>query len=186
MSKTIVPVKLRPHLIPFFNKEFKADVEANYLNSKVKACKIVTNSSIGKLIRIALEKAKVPTKPQKFYVYISVPARITEKTTAEIYQTVNGTNTFLEVPEKVASDINDVFEDLFRFTFVNTVSTAVKYVPGLKVEKVIIDFMQEYELEEHGFRLDSMRSLYNREVKKNTKLNRFQTKSSNRVLNYAR
>ncbi|WP_271406591.1 hypothetical protein [Tenacibaculum soleae] len=185
MSKTIVPVKLRPHLIPFFYKEFKADVDAHYLNSRVKACKIVTNSSIGKLIRIALDKADLPIKPQKFYIYLSVPSKMKEKSTAHIYQTVNGTNSFLKVPEKVASDINDVFEDLFRFSFVNTVATALKYVPGIKIESVILDFMTEYQLEEYGFRIDSMRSLYNREVKKRSKLTRFQTRSSNRVLNYS-
>jgi len=186
MSKSIVPIKVRPHLIPFFYKEFKADTDAHYLKSRVKACKIVINSSLGKMIRIALEKCEHPVKPQKFYIYFSVANRVSNKATAEIYQTVNGTNSFLKVPEHVASDINDIFEDLFRYSFVTTVYTALKYAPHLKVEKVIIDFMTEYDLEEHGFRVASMRSLYNREIKERTPLYRFQSKTSNRSLNFSK
>jgi len=184
MSQTIVPVKLRAHLIPFFYKEFSPEISAHYLNARVKACKIVTNSSIGKLIRIALEKTDYPLKPQKYYVYFSLPETITDKSTACIYQTVNGVNSFLKVPEKVASDINDIFEDLFRLTFINTIQVAMQYSPGIKLDDIIINFMNKYELEEHGFRLDSMRRMYYREVEKKTLLNRFQSRSSNRVLNF--
>ncbi|WP_341221881.1 hypothetical protein [Polaribacter atrinae] len=186
MAQSIVPIKVRPHLIPFFYKEFKADTDAHYLKNRVRACKIVINSSLGKMIRITLEKSDYPVKPQKFYIYFSVPDKVSDKATAEIYQTVKGSNSFLKVPEKVASDINDIFEDLFRYNFVLTVSTALKYAPNLKVEKVILDFMTEYNLEEHGFRLDTMRSLYNREMRESLSLKRFQSKSSNRVLNFSK
>jgi len=184
MADCIVPLKLRPHLIPFFYKEFKPDIDAHYLKHRVKACKIDSTSSIGKLIRISLEKSTHPVKPQKFYIYLSLPEKITDKATAKIYETVNGNNSFLKVPEKVASDINDIFEDLFRFSFVNTVSTAVKYAPKVPLSKIIIDFMTEYNLEEYGFRLNSLCRLYHREVNKEHKLNRMQSKSSNLVLNF--
>jgi len=184
MSASVVPLKLRPHLIPFFYKEFKSEVSAHYLKSRVKACKIDSTSSIGKLIRISLEKCEYPIKPQKFYIYLSVQEKITDKSTAKFYKTVSGTHSFLKVPEKVASDINDIFEDIFRYSFVNTVTIALKYAPDLKVNKIILDFMEEYNLDEYGFRLDSLRSLYNREIRKKHKLNRMQSKSSNRVLNF--
>jgi len=186
MPASIVPVHLRPHLIPFFYKEFKAEVDAKYLNTRVKACKIDATSSLGKQIRICLEKSDYPIKPQKFYIYLSVSDKVTDKTTAEIYKTVSGVNSFLKVPPKVAADINDIFEDIFRYSFVNTVATAVKYAPNLKLNTIILDFMQEYNLEEHGFRLNSMLRLYYREMAKANKLNRMQSKSSNKVLNFNR
>lgn len=184
MPASIVPVKLRPHLIPFFYKEFKAEVDAKYLNTRVKACKIDATSSLGKQIRISLEKCEFPVKPQKFYIYLAVPERVADKATADIYKTVSGVNSFLKVPTKVASDINDIFEDIFRYSFVNTVATAVKYAPTLKLNTIILDFMQEYNLEEHGFRLNSMLRLYHREISKKNKLNRMQSRSSNKVLNF--
>ena len=49
-----------------------------------------------------------------FYIYFYFPEKIASKATAELYQTVNGTNCFLQVPDKLAQDINDIFEDLFR------------------------------------------------------------------------
>ena len=183
MANTIVPVKLRPHLIPFFYKEFNADSDAHYLNTRVKASKILINSSIGKLIRIALEKSDYPVKPQKFYIYFYFPEKIASKATAELYQTVNGTNCFLQVPDKLAQDINDIFEDLFRIQFINTIKIAKKYNPDIKIKNVIIDFIKEYSLDEFNFREKSLRRLYNNNVNKPL-LHRMQTTASNRVLNY--
>jgi hypothetical protein len=179
----VVPVKLRPHLIPFFYQEFKEEVAAHYLQHKVKACKLSATSSLGKIIRITLEKSKQPIKPQKYYVYFSIPTKIS-KCTAQVYVTEKGKTSFLKVPEKVALHINEIFEDLFRYTFVTRINNVLKYAPDLKLDNLILDFMKEYDLEEFGFRLDSMRHLYHREKKKAFFLSRFQSQCSNRVYNY--
>jgi len=184
--QNIIPVKIRPHLIPFFYKEFRG-VEAYYLNKKVKACKINITSSIGKMFKITLEKAGFPEKIDKFNIYISVSERnsSTEKFEAKIYKCVSGKYAFLKVPEKVANDINDILEDQFRIAFVARVSGALQYAPSITVKEVIEDFMIEYKLDEYGYQLRSLRTLYNRSINKGALLSRMQSKFSNRVLNYA-
>jgi hypothetical protein len=182
MPKQTVPVKIKPHLIPFFYKEFKAAADADYFKIKAKACKITIDSSIGKLFTAILQSE---IKAENFYIYFSVPEKINEKPAAHIYQINKNKNELIKVTPKLAIDLNYLFEDLFRFAFVNTVFIAKKYAPHLQYQNIILDFMKEYNLEEYGFRLDSMRKLYNREIKESNSLKRFQTKSANRVLNFS-
>lgn len=181
MCNTKVPVQIRPHLIAFFYQEFKAASDADYFKIKAKACKITIDSSIGKML-IAILKSQ--SKSENFYIYFSVPEKITEKPTAHLYQVIKNKSELLKVSQKLATDLNYLFEDLFRFAFVNTVFTAKKYAPNLQLQNIILDFMQTYNLEEYGYRVDTMRKLYNREVKETNSLKRFQNKSANRVLNF--
>lgn len=184
MSQSVVPIKIRPYLIPFFYKEFKGTEEAHYLNKKVKSCKISLTSSLGKMFRNSLVQIDYPEKIEKFNVFITV--NDVEKTayTAGIYKCVSGQYSFLKVPEKIASDINDILEDQFRLSFLITVQTAIKYAPNVKVKDVIEDFMVEYKLDEYGYQLNSLRRLCERWIAEDTKMSRMQSKVSNRVLNY--
>ena len=186
MSISVVPVKIRPHLVPFFYKEFKGTEEAYYLNKKVKACKINIGSSLGKMFRMTLEKSGYPEKIEKFNMYISVndTSGGAPEYSAEIYKYASGQYSFLKVPEKVAEDLNNVLEDQFRIAFVYSVKWALKYAPGAKVKDVISDFMIEYSLDDFGYKLESMRTLYDRSVRENATMSRLQSKASNRVLHY--
>ncbi len=185
MSQSIIPVKVRSHLVPFFYEEFKG-VEAHYLNKKIKACKISMTSSIGKMFRITLEKSGYPERIDKFNMYISISddANSYDKAAAKIYKYANGRYSFLKVPLSVANDINEILEDQFRIAFVNRVKGALQYNKNLKVQEVISDFMLEYNLDEFGYNLKSMHQLYNRSTKTNATMSRMQSKVSNRVLNY--
>lgn len=178
-----VPVKIRTHLIPFFYKEFKEADDEAFVKINTKTCAIKKSSSTGKTITAILQNQEGISKNANFYIYFQLPKKITQKPKAHIYQIKKGKEQLVMVPEKIAKDLNYYFEDLFRFAFVNTVQTAKKYAPNLKVQDIIIDFMTKYNLEEYGFRLDSLRTLYNREVKKEQLLLRFQKRCSNRVLN---
>jgi len=186
MSQSIVPVKIRPHLIPFFYKEFKGIEEAFYLNKKVKACKINIGSSLGKLFRITLQKSGYPEKIENFNMFISVTNSQSSnpKFSAQIYKYASGNYSFLKVPKEVAEDLNNVLEDQFRIAFVYSVKWALKYSSEIKIKDVISDFMVEYGLDEHGYTLESLRTLYNRQIKEEAGMSRMQSKSSNRVLNY--
>lgn len=184
--QNIIPVKIRPHLIHFFYQEFLGE-EARYLNKKVKACKISMTSSIGIMFSLALEKCNYPIKPrdiEKYYLYLSIPEHNKKSAFGQVYHTVSGKNSFLEVPEKVAEDLNKVLEDQFRVMMVAYVSGGLKYNKEITLDKILSDFMIEYSLDEFGFKLPSLRRLYNRELEKKAKLSRMQNKYSNRVLNY--
>lgn len=186
MSQTLVPVKIRKHLIPFFYREF-AGIEAKYLNQKVKACQINMTSSVGFLIKITLEKAQVPVKGDKFYLYLSM---FDEEKDAELYNCVSGKKSWLRVPDHVCAKINDILEDQFRISFVYFVDGMLRanklrnLDTDILVKEAIAEFMIDYELDECGFDLESMRRLYNRGKEEGHKISRLQVKTSNRVKNY--
>lgn len=182
-----MPVKIRRHLIPFFYREF-AGIEALYLGKQVKACKINMTSSMGFMLRTTLEKAEIPVHGDKYYLYISM---FDNEKDAKLYNCVSGKKSWLKVPDKVCDKINDIFEDQFRIAFVYFVDgmlRANKRLEGtdyeIKVKEAIEEWMIEYELDEHGFNLESLRRLYNREKEQDHKISRLQVKPSNRVKGY--
>jgi hypothetical protein len=182
----LVPVKIRKHLIPFFYKEF-AGIEAYYLGKQVKACKINMASSLGFMLRTTLEKAELPAKGDKFYLYFSM---FDEEKDSKLYNCVSGKKNWLKVPDKVNDKINDILEDQFRIAFVYFVEgllRANKFLEGadneIRVRQAIEEFMLDYELDESGFELESMRRLLDRTKESNHKMSRMQVKTTNRVKN---
>lgn len=174
----VVPVQIRPHLIPFFYKEFEG-TEVNYLNQKVKACKINSKSTLGFMIMLSLQKTKLPIKTTgKYYVYLEIsPAIFSE---AKMFNIVNGSNSFLMVPPFLNNKINEILEDLFRIAFQYHTRGMLMGNPDLLVRDAIAAFMTEYQLDEYGFNIESIRRLLDRGQE--NKLKRLQSKVANRIL----
>ena len=59
----------------------------------------------------------------------------------------------------------------------------LKANPNLLVRDAIIEFMNEYQLDEYGFNIESIRRLLDRGQE--CKLSRLQSKVANRVLNFS-
>jgi hypothetical protein len=175
---TIVPVKIRPHLIPFLFREFEG-IEVNFLGKKVKACKITSASSLGFLIMLSLKKCKYPVKTDgKFYIHLQIePAIFSE---SNMFNLVNGKNSFLEVPEPVNEKINNYLEDIFRIAFTYHSLGMKKSNPNIPVRETIAEFMTEYRLDEYGFNIESIRRLLDRG--KENKISRMQNKSTHTIL----
>ena len=182
MSRSVLPIKIRPHLIPFFYKEFDG-IEANYLNKKVKACYITMQSNLGFLIRLAVSKNDLPAETSKLSMYISISDyEGSSQYTAKMYKHVSGKYSFLSVPPNVQTKVNDILEDYFRIAFVYYVNGAIRH-NKCKVQEAFYTFMEEYELDEYGYNLDTLRQYYYRTEKKKHHIARIQTKPSNRILN---
>lgn len=178
MANTI-PLNIRPHLIPFFYREFVGE-EAKYLNKKVKAAKISVNSSLGKQIVEALKKADYPVKPEKFNMYITVSLDGVKKNySAKFYKFISGEYCFLKVNQDLNETINNILEDYFRIAFVYAIEFAEKFVPDVTIKQMIEAFMVEYELDNHGYTVDSMRRLLDRG--RENKISRIQHKPANRI-----
>lgn len=183
----LFPVKIRKHLIPFFYKEFSG-MEGNYLGKQVKACKINMTSSLGFLLRTTLEKADIPIRADKYYLYISM---IDQDKEAKLYGCLSGKKSWLKVPDRINERVNDIFEDYFRIAFIYFVDgmlRANKFMSenerDIVATTAITEFMVDYELDENGFELESLRRLYNRGKEEDHKISRLQVKTSNRVMNY--
>jgi hypothetical protein len=164
---SIVPVSIRPHLIPFFFKEFEGQ-EAKYLGQKVKAIRVPTSSSLGCMMRMFMVKVEKPAKVIDHYqLYLSVADNPGGGKAYEgnYYKFESGSRSFLELPAEVNKDINNLLEDIYRITFVS-------FMDGFMTAKDAIindglnQFIDKYDLLEVGQTTDSMRQLYYREKKK--------------------
>lgn len=181
-----IPIKIRPHLIPFFYQELKGE-EARLQNKRVKACRISLTSSVGMIISMCINRNRAVSQVKNiddYYLYLSISEKNYKKSEGSIYTTSSGERMLLELPEKVADNINCLLEDQFRVSLVSAVDWATKYNKHIDKKTVFEDFMVKYELDEFGFKLNSLRRMYDRESEKDALLSRMQTKASNRVLNY--
>ena len=172
----LVPLHIRPHLIPFLFKELEGS-EVLHLNKKVKACKVSSRSNLGFMIRTALQKTDKPVKCGHYYVYLALDDDFVD---GKLYNVVNGKNSFLHVPEYQEKKINEILEDLFRMAFVYSTKGMLKNNKSLLVRDAIAEFMTEYQMDDYGFDLESVRRLLDRNSK--YKLSRLQNQVSNRVL----
>lgn len=183
MYRSIVPVNIRPHLVPFLYTEFEG-IEADYLNGKVKAAKVSTRTTLGKIIRLLAEKSETPLKAQKYNVYLSVRNNESTAFFGSVYKFESGTYSFLRLPDEGCKLLNDHLEDVFKNTLISFIlGYAVKNELG-DVTQAINVFLDSFNLREFGFSEPTIRRMYNRYLESNGLLGRLQKPISNRVLNY--
>lgn len=66
---SLVPVRLREHLVPFFFNESEGG-EALYLNKRYKSVLFPPSvSSVGRIMRLLMEKSGVPLEVQDFNLF---------------------------------------------------------------------------------------------------------------------
>lgn len=174
MSRSIVPVLIRPHLVPFFFKEFEG-IESFYLNNKVKAARISTGKPLGKIIRLMIQKTNHPEKIDKFQMFLSIQDREYSKVFfGQVYKCANGSNSFLKLPPSGVELINDHLEDIFRTALIYFIEGHCKYNSKAEICRAVDYFLIEYDLYETGFGIESLRRYYYRVMTAQFKLRRMQ------------
>lgn len=182
MSRSVVPVKIQKHLVPFFFQEFEG-IESVYLNKKVKAAKITTNKPLGTILRlllVKLEKTERPIKVDKFHLFLSIQDReYSKEFFGQIYKCANGANSFLKLPEEGVKLVNDHLEDVFRTALVCFILGHLAENQRAEVRHAIDLFLLKYDLYEEGFGIESLRRYYYRVIEEGSMLKRWQ--SSGRI-----
>lgn len=172
---SVVPIKIKEHLVPFFFKETKGD-EAMYLNKKVKAAIFSAEaSSVGKIIRMLMVKCGQPLKVSNFNLFLTISDEGgTKRYKGEFYKQESGRNSFLKLPEEANKDINDLLEDMFRMAFTSYIDGCIENNGEAVIVYAIDKFIDKYDLLEFGFCNDTLRRLYYREKEKSKIISRFQ------------
>lgn len=181
----IVPILIRPHLVPFFFKESEGK-EYAYGKKRVKAVLLSPMvSSLGRMIRLLMVKSAKPLNIDYFNLNLTISDTSNGKEyKGEFYKHENGRNSFLMLPKDANDDINDLMEDIFRMSFTSYMNGCIDNNGEAVVVSAIDKFIDKYDLLEFGFSNDTLRQLYYREKKNSKIISRFQTKKSTRVLNY--
>lgn len=166
MSRSTVPVHIRPHLVPFFFQEFEG-IEAVYLGKRVKAAKISASKPLGKIIRMLVEKTTVPerlqqeVRSQKFIMYLSVTDRACF---GQFYKCASGKNSFLKLPEEGSKLINEHLEQIFRTSMIYFIEGHLAENDSAQIRRAIDLFLMKYDLYENGFEIESLRRYYYRVI----------------------
>lgn len=178
-----IPVKIRPHLIPFLFKEMEG-TEAVYMNQKVKSLKIYPFSSIGKFLISQIEDSKKFGRNDQFIVYLNIEKKSFNEYDGFLYSSINKVTEKIYLCESKVNDINNLIEDIFRISFIYYMDGYLFFNPEKKVSEAVNKFIDKYDLLEFGFSDIGLRRLYYREKNKANKLSRMQYNSSNRVVNF--
>lgn len=181
---SLVPVRLREHLVPFYFKESEGG-EALYLNKRYKSVLFPPSvSTVGRIMRLLMEKSGVPLEVQNFNLFLSISDTPSKTYSGKFYRQVDGRNAFLKLPEEACRDINDLLEDIFRMSFVSYMNGCIENNTDTAVIAAINKFIDKYDLLEVGYSVETLRKLYYRERKKGKLVVRFQNKKSTLVKNY--
>lgn len=182
---SVVPIKIREHLVPFFFKESDGK-EVTYGNKRVKAVLYSPMvSTVGRIIRLLMVKAERHLNVDNFNLFLTISDNGNgKKYEGQFYKHESGRNSFLMLPKEANDDINDLLEDMFRMSFISYMNGCVENNGEAVVTSAIDKFIDKYELLEFGFSNDTLRRLYYREKKNCKIIARFQTKKSPKIMNY--
>ena len=114
--------------------------------------------------------------------YLIIDQKNKPKYSGKVYTDVSGTKEILMMEEFRVIDFNSLLEDMFRVSMIYFIDGCTS--AGMSILGAINKFIDKYDLHEVGFDTEAIRMLYFRE-KKTPNLFRFQSQSSNRVLNYS-
>lgn len=172
----VIPVKIKPYLVPFFYKEFQGE-EALFFGIRVKAVKVKTDNSLGKIIRLMCVKADKPLRDKEnFNIFLKINDQENNRF-GQIYRCHSGRNSFLMLPEEGVTLINDYLEDIFKTSFIHYID-AYKTSSDNSVNNAIYEFMTKYELLDEGLDPESLRRNYYRWSKDEKRLSFFHQKKS--------
>jgi hypothetical protein len=178
-----IPVKIRPHLIPFLFKEMEG-TEAAYMTQRVKTLKIYPFSSIGKFLFSHLPDFQQLGKMDQFIIYLTVEKKSFNIYEGFLYVNISKVTEKVYLPETKVNDINNLLEDIFRIAYVYYVDGYLEHKEKANVTKAVNSFIDKYDLLEFGMSDIGMRRLYYREKNKDNKISRMQYMSSTRVTNF--
>ncbi len=158
----LVPFRLSDHLIHYFFREFSG-MTRRYLGREVKVIPLDKNSVVGKYIIANLKKTDYPTaRIREFTLFVEM-ANVERKmycTKQKLFKKENLENSFVELPDEFMNDVEDFLDDIFRQNFFWFVHGSVSC--GAKVQTVIKQFMDKYNLWDLGFDVEQLRQQYYR------------------------
>jgi len=166
MSHALVPVHIKPHLVPFLFKEFKA-VDCVIDGIAVKAVKVTNHTSLGKFIRLLLEKTYTkPSCDKSTQLFLQVGE--TPKLQAYLrghYRYVSGEASFLKLPSAGQEFLNSYLQLIFETAMMYYIYSWNEKKGNDGIEPGIIKFLSKYNLEEFNYSIISIRRDYYRKLK---------------------
>ncbi len=165
MPQTLIPIHIKPHLVPFLFKKLKC-VECNYEGRKVKAAKVTNHTSLGRFTRLLLEKSDRKTvcdKSAQTFLVVSESAKpLAYMKGAFKYE--DGRSSFLNMPEAGIRLINEYLEEDFETASMFFIHSRYQADGEESLNAGILEFFERYDLEEFEFNIARIRRDYYRKL----------------------
>lgn len=166
MPSTVIPVKIKPHLIPFLFKELKME-EITHEGEKVKAVKVDNYTYFGRFIRLLIEKSSKKIKcdepPQILFIIANDP-RLSAFMNKD-YVSADGRGAFLCLPKSGEQLINEYLQQKFDIACMFFIFSRHQTGAEDPLNKIIEDFLVQYNLEEFDYDISAVRRDYYRKLK---------------------
>ena len=167
MSRTLVPVYIKPKLVLFMYHQFKSDTKACINGKRVKAVKITNKTHLGRSIKLLLKKSNSkPLKDITYSLFLSIEEQTrNNKYFGVAYKKVDGRYSYLEIPEEGVKYINDELEEAMHNSMFFFIDGFHNKEGRQGLEHGINIFCQRYNLFEFGYDVHSIRRRYYRWLK---------------------
>lgn len=159
MEISPIPLTFRAHLIPFLKCELSGIVVSTP-GMETKLSKIDPGSSIGKFIISNLCNYGIYFQPTT-QIYIRFDD-ISKNLESCVYAVFRRKDSIIYVPAECKREINDFIEDIFRVAMIYHVNAMQKVNRKLSIKECLEDFMIQYEMDDFGFEVESLRKVLTR------------------------
>lgn len=176
-----VPVKIKPHLIPFLFNELEGDSSATTEDKKVKLVRITKRSTMGMILIILQERVTPDYDLEKITgheIFLTVEKNI-KGNKATLFRKVNNTVFELMLHPDDVDFFNEFLEDLFRITLVSYVQGYAAKPNDNQVRYAVYKYMELHELFQYEVDPESLRRMYYTALKKKHLLQRIQRPVNN-------
>jgi len=171
MSRTLVPVTIKPHLVPFLYQHFKGET-ARINNKRVKSVVVDTRTPFGKMIRfLAKQKPKKKGCDTTYSIFFSLEEFPRgRKYFGQFYKYESGQNSFLHFDPEAIEFINAELEDHLNTSMMFFLLGWHQKEGEQGLAKGIQRFCVKYDLFEYGYDVAAIRRQFYRWLKKTENL----------------
>jgi len=165
MPQTLIPVHIKPHLVPFLFKKLKC-VECTYEGRAVKAAKVGNNNTLGRIVRLLLEKSQQKVNcdktSQTFFLVqdYAKPVGLMKN----VYKYEDGRSGFLFIPPAGEMLINEYLEEEFETASMYFIHARHQAEGEGSLDSAIVEFFEKYDLEEFNYNILRIRRAYYRKL----------------------
>lgn len=165
MPYSLVPVFIKPYLVPFLYRKLKCE-EVIKNGKRIKAARVDNKTNFGRIIRLLFEKSD--TKPecdstQLNYLLVANHPQ-TSGFMSDEYKYADGRYSFLYLPQSAERLINEYLEEEFETACMYYIHSRHQNTAD-SLDSIILDFFKKYNLEDHDFNTLRVRRSYYRKLK---------------------
>jgi len=163
MSHTLLPIHIKPHLVPFMFKKLKC---VEYFENGVlhKAVKVTMHTAIGKLIRLLVEKSHrmvVCDKTPQIILKLEDSPKI-EGLKGDAYKYEDIRSSLCYLPAAGEEFLNEYLEDQLEIALMHFINSWHQNKGDEGIDVAILLFLEKYNLEEYGYKVRNIRRDYYR------------------------